>query len=78
MNDIFSVKEFGKEKNHLEITFKNSKGFSIKAITFFKTRKDFSARQDLAKGVKIDLVVNFEKNTFAGRTELRLRLVDIL
>ena len=34
---ITSVKEFGKEKNHLELMFTNSRGRPVKAIAFFKT-----------------------------------------
>lgn len=73
---INSIKEFGKEKNHLELTFKNSQNFSIKAIAFFKTRKSYE--KILTPSQKIDLIVNFEKSTFAGRTELRLRIIDII
>ncbi len=73
---IFSFKEFGKEKNHLEVVFKNSHNSSIKAIVFFKTNKSFN--DVLSIGKKIDLIVNFEENTFVGKTELRLRIVDII
>ncbi len=74
--EVYSFREFGKDKNHLEITFKNSQGYSIKAIAFFKTNNSFD--NILAPGKRISLIVNFEKNTFAGRTELRLKIVDII
>lgn len=74
--EIFEVKEFGKEKNHLELSFKNSKGKTIKAISFFKTRNDYDG-VELASGNKICLIANFEKNNFAGREELRMRIVEI-
>ncbi len=73
---IFSIKEFGKEKNHLELSFSNSKGRQIKAIAFFKTRESYN--NTLEVGQRINLVATFEKSTFAGRTELRLRIIDIL
>jgi len=73
---IFTIKEFGKEKNHLELSFKNSKGVQIKAISFFKTRESFS--HTLSEGERINLVATFEKSTFGGKTELRLRIIDIL
>lgn len=73
---INSAKEFGKEKNHLELTFMNSHAKQVKAIAFFKTRKSFS--RSITAGEHIDLVATFEKSTFAGRTELRLRIVDIV
>ncbi len=73
---IASLKEFGKEKNHLELSFLNSKGKTIKAISFFKTRESFN--KILKEGDSIDLIAVFEKSTFAGRTELRLRIIDII
>ena len=72
---ISELKEFGKEKNHLELSFKNNRGKIIKAIAFFKTRESY---KDILKiGDEINLIATFEKSTFAGRTELRLRIVDI-
>lgn len=73
---IFAVKEFGKEKNHLELSFINTKGKQIKAIAFFKTKESYN--NILNVGERINLIATFEKSTFAGRTELRLRIVDIL
>jgi single-stranded-DNA-specific exonuclease len=72
---IFAIKEFGKEKNHLELSFKNSKGLIIKGIAFFKNKESFN---NINVGERINLVATFEKSTFAGRTELRLRIIDIL
>jgi len=72
---IFAIKEFGKEKNHLELTFKNKRGNQIKAISFFKTRDSFG--QALREGDTINLVASFEKSNFAGREELRLRIIDL-
>jgi len=74
--NIFGIKEFGKEKNHLELIFKNSRGYTVKAIAFFKTRDSYSPI--LEEGNNINLVASFEKNTFAGKDELRLRIIDIL
>lgn len=73
---ITEIKEFGKEKNHLELMFLNNKGRPVKAISFFKTRESFG--RSLTKGEKINLIATFEKSTFLGRTELRLRIIDIL
>ena len=73
---ISDLKEFGKEKNHLELSFRNSRGKTIKAISFFKTRNSFGV--PLEQGNKINLVATFEKSSFAGREELRLRIIDIL
>lgn len=73
---IFAIKEFGKEKNHLELVFKNSRGSQIKAISFFKTRTSFDPI--LEEGNNINLVATFEKSNFAGREELRLRIVNVI
>jgi len=73
---IYSIKEFGKEKNHLELSFINNKGKEIKAIAFFKTRESFN--HTLTAGDRINLVATFEKNTFGGKNEIRLRIIDIL
>jgi len=72
---IYAIKEFGKEKNHLELSFKNSRGVLIKGIAFFKTKESFN---NISVGERINLIATFEKSTFAGRTELRLRIIDIL
>lgn len=72
---ISAIKEFGKEKNHLELIFTNSMNRPVKAIAFFKTRESFNPILQI--GDKVDLIASFEKSTFAGRTELRLRIVDI-
>ena len=72
---ISEIREFGKDKNHLEIIFLNSKAQKIKAIAFFKTRESFN--RSLTKGERVDLVSPLELNTFLGKTELRLRIVDI-
>jgi len=73
---IQNVKEFGKEQDHLELCFENSNSRPIKAIAFFKTRASYG--RALQKGVSINLVATFELSNFAGREELRLRIVDIL
>jgi hypothetical protein len=84
--EIDKVRNFGKENNHLEIIFKNSRGQDIKAIGFFMKVSDFHAPRSLGEvgsahelkvGDVINLLANFEKSTFRGFTELRLRIVDV-
>ena len=72
---IENVKMFGKEANHLELTFKNSQGKNIKAIGFFMKATDWG--RELKAGDEINLLANFEKSTFRGFVELRLRVVDL-
>lgn len=74
--EIREVKEFGKEKNHLELIFLNSRSRPVKAIAFFKTRESY--KNAITEGGRLSLLATFEKSFFAGRTELRLRIVDIL
>lgn len=74
--EIKQVKIFGKEKNHLELGFENSRGRAVKAIGFFMKPDTFGP--ELKVGDKINLLANFEKSTFRGFTELRLRIVDVV
>jgi len=74
--EIYSVKAFGKEKNHLELTFKNSYNKSINSIGFFMTEDDFASK--IKVGEKINLVASIEKSVFKNYPELRLRIIDII
>ncbi len=73
---ISAVKLFGKEKNHLELTFKNSKGKNISSIGFFMTQEDFEKK--IEPGEIVNLVASIEKSMFRSFPELRLRIIDIL
>ena len=73
---IEAVKNFGKEKSHLEIIFKKSDGKNISAIGFFMKGDEWEL--ELKEGEKINLVATMEKSVFRGFPELRLRIVDIL
>ena len=73
---IKSTKQFGKEKNHLEITVEDDKKKTTTAMSFFADGDTFSKK--VSVGEKIDLVATIEKSYFAGRTTLRLRILDIL
>lgn len=74
--EVFDAEIFGKKKDHLKILFRNKKGQIISAIGFFMKAEDFDVK--IAKGEKINLLANIEKSFFAGREELRLRIVDIV
>lgn len=73
---VYAIKEFGKEKNHIELSFLNSKGKVMKAIAFFKTKESYNGKVEV--GSRVNMVATFEKSTFGGRTELRLRIIDII
>jgi single-stranded-DNA-specific exonuclease len=72
---ISNVKLFGKEQNHLELKFRNSKGSDVTAIAFFSTPDKFMV--PLGVGDSINLVATLEKSQFRNFPELRLRIVDI-
>lgn len=71
-----AVRQFGKEKNHLELLFENSVGEKITAIGFFKTSEDWE--KPLKVGEAFDLVATLERSYFKRDPELRLRIIDIL
>ena len=71
-----SVSLFGKEKNHLELVFKNSKGRMIKAIAFFKKPGDF--KTTVEENIPLNLIGSLELSHFGGREELRLRIENIV
>ncbi len=72
---VTNMKLFGKEQNHLELKFKNSKDKDITAIVFFQNGDKFSV--PVSAGSTINLVATLEKSTFRNFPELRLRIVDV-
>jgi single-stranded-DNA-specific exonuclease len=73
---VHSAEDFGKEKNHVKIKVKRSNGWPLEAITFFKTLKDYDAI--IEPGTEIDMIATVENSNFAGRSSLRLKIVDVL
>ncbi len=73
---VEKIKKFGKNGSgeHLEITF-SDQGDKAKAVSFF-TKVD-SFKKSLTEGVRVNLLANFDLSRFAGKTTLRLRIVDI-
>ena len=67
---------FGKEKNHLELSFRNGRGQKVSAIGFFATDESFKVKP--VAGARIDLYATLEKSMFRGRPELRLRIMDVM
>lgn len=72
---IEEVKIFGKAKDHLELSFRDSRGGRVKAISFFKKPEDYGDK--IMIGNKINLTANIEKSMFGWKHEIRLRIVDI-
>lgn len=73
--EIKNVKLFGKEKNHLELKFKNSKGKDVTAISFFQNGDSYEV--DIKEGGRVNMVATLEKSNFRNFPELRLRIVDV-
>ena len=73
---IVAIKNFGKEKNHLEISFKKSDGKNISALGFFMKGDEWGT--EIKEGEKINLVASMEKSMFRNFPELRLRIIDVL
>ncbi len=72
--DIALVKQFGKEKNHLEIVFNKDNGKKVSAFAFFSSPKNFKV--PLEAGFRVNLLATMEKSTFRNFPELRLRIVE--
>ncbi len=70
---VVSAKKFGKESGHFEMTLKKSKGIA-KAIKFF-AGEEFSK---ISEGQKVSFIGNIEKSTFGNKTELRVRILELI
>lgn len=70
---IESARMFGKGNEHAELTFADDTGRK-KGIAFFRTFDSFSKKP--VPGEKVDVIANIEESHFAGKTEIRLRVVD--
>jgi single-stranded-DNA-specific exonuclease len=70
--DPLSVRWFGKKSEHLEVMYPNNKG-QVKAIMFFAPKEfEEKARKQHT------LLAHLEKSVFRGKTELRLRIREIV
>jgi single-stranded-DNA-specific exonuclease len=72
---IQKTKQFGKDKNHLEIVVADDMQVERTAMSFFADENTFT--KPARAGDTVDLVATLEKSYFAGRTTIRLRIVDI-
>lgn len=70
--EALATKWFGKKNEHFEITYPTSNGGKIKAIQFFSS-KDIEGKVSQSHTA----LVHLERSYFAGRVELRMRIVDI-
>lgn len=70
------VRKFGRNREHLEVAFRNSEGKRIPAICFFAP-SEYMDGGLVAKGNQVDLVATLEKSNYRKYPELRLRVVGI-
>jgi len=70
---IGGIKTFGKQKNHLEVTFTGS---SVRAIDFFAGVETYTKKIEV--GQKVNVLAHLEKSFFRNMPELRMRIVDII
>lgn len=73
---LLKSEQFGKGREHLKLSFKNSRGQTISAIGFFMSSNKFP-NVDLRAGTHINLTAHIEKSYFRSQPELRLRIVGI-
>jgi hypothetical protein len=79
--EIATAKLFGKTKNHLELSFLDSRSRAVKAIGFFRNLevvKMSGESVELAPLMEVEITGHIELSVFAGRREVRIRIVDIL
>jgi single-stranded-DNA-specific exonuclease len=75
---VCRVEQFGKDKQHLKLTFVKSDGVYVNAIKFYAKPEDFRSNLKDLEGKTVNLLAHLEKSTFGNRTEFRLRVVDLL
>jgi single-stranded-DNA-specific exonuclease len=74
---ILSIKSFGKEKNHVELTLAyDENDSSMRAFDFFRHPEDFSYTPII--GGQATVLATLERDTFRRPARLALRLVDVL
>jgi single-stranded-DNA-specific exonuclease len=72
---VEKAENFGKEKNHLKLSFRKPDGRLVTAIKFFAGENEYLSK--IISGQKINLVANLEKSDFGRYPELRLRIVEV-
>lgn len=74
---VVEVRRFGKEKNHVEVTLEcPQSGRRVRSFDFFKSPSSFTLCPEAGSNVRA--LVTLERDTFAGRDSLALRIIDFL
>ena len=73
---IGNVRQFGKEKNHIEVMLECERtGRIVRAFDFFKQPTAFTL--PLARGASANVLATLERDTFRAPTAIALRIVDV-
>ncbi len=73
---IISVRRFGKEKNHTELSLAcGESGAEARAFQYFSAPEDFSVIPEAS--MLVDILGTIERDTYRGQTSVALRIVDI-
>lgn len=73
---LFSIRKFGKSNDHVSMIFRNNSGDKISAIAFFGAKEKWIDK--IFDNSNVDLIASIEKTMFRGRTEIRLRIIDVI
>ncbi len=65
---------FGKTKNHLRLVLRGERGGRVSAIQFFADRNKHALA--INTGETVSLLGHVERNTFGGKMELRVRIIE--
>ena len=69
------VEQFGKGHEHLKVTFETARG-TLEAIAFFATPDSFQFEPQVDQSMT--LLAHVEQSFFMNRSQIRLRIVDVL
>ncbi len=70
------LKQFGKNKEHFQMSFAKSRGGVLNAISFFTRPIDFQTEP--VGGRPLSMLAHVEHSSFMGRSEIRLRVVEVM
>lgn len=73
---VDSIRNFGKEKQHIELKLTDNDRKIVPAISFFAHEKDFL--KNIKTGDTINLVATMEESNFGNYNQIRLRIQDII
>lgn len=72
---VSGIKLFGKHKEHIEVTL-TDENIQVSGIRFFANESGFSKKPEI--GERVGVIGNIEASTFLGRTNLRVRILDLI